>query len=107
MTIEPIVVLACYLCGAVRETGLCGCKNCESRYGAVLIKAVGDPFDYVARLRSGEIVRFGQARINGEWITLMPMSYDTFADDLPYACPRGIEVRLSDIVWCADAPTGS
>jgi hypothetical protein len=47
--------------------------------------------------------------IHGDWITLRIDSVRGWAEnpkELP-PCPRGIEIRLSDIVWAADAPFGS
>lgn len=88
------------------------CRSCERRYPPSLLKAVSDPFDYVLRLRTGELIYFETAAILGEWVTLTlkensrTMEPSTMGKDcLP--CPRGLDVRVRDIVWCADAPMGS
>jgi len=90
------------------------CKVCEPRYPPSLLKAVCDQFDYALKLRTGEVLRFQSAEIHGNYVTLtlirpfLAAGADEFPqDDLPYLCPRGIDVRVKDIVWCADAPDGS
>lgn len=79
------------------------CDACSKRYPPSLIKACVDPLDYALKLRTGEVIRFEVAAINGggEWVTL------TNCSGLEHECPRGVDVRISDIVWCADAPDGS
>ncbi len=91
------------------------CNACDQRYPPSLIKAASDPFDYACRLVTGEVIRFDHATIHGDYVTLECGSFfDAFADNdtpkaqrLPYPCPRGVDVRVADIVWCADAPQGS
>lgn len=84
--------------------------------GYALWKATVDCFTYCARLRSGELVFFASAEYDGgEWISL-ELHPETISGDspttgyphgLPVLAERGISVRLSDIVWVADAPHGS
>lgn len=87
------------------------CPSCAGRLPPALRKACCDPFDYACGLRTGEVVRFNQAEVHGEWVTLrgMPDSKGAYEaiDGMPYPCPRGVDVRLADIVWVADAPNGS
>lgn len=64
-----------------------------------------DNFEYALQLRTGQVIRFTGASISGEFAHLT--AYGGNFPELPYPCPRGIDVRISDIVWCADAPTGS
>lgn len=86
------------------------CQQCVDRYPAALLKAVGDPFDYALRLRTGELFYFSEAAVNGgEFVHLeLHSMHDDKAGEKPL-CPfaRGVDVRASDIVWCADAPWGS
>lgn len=74
------------------------------------MKAVTDQFDYVCKLSTGETLYFTSATINGDFCTLDGLGHTTHSDskrDLPHPFPRGLEVRISEIVWCADAPAGS
>ena len=76
-----------------------------------LTKACHDNcFDYAAKLRTGEVIRFcGASVINSEWIHLDLVSYlkQPTLNRLPYPAERGIDVRIADIVWVMDAPEGS
>lgn len=75
-----------------------------------LAKACMDPFDYALRLRTGEVIRFESAMVlNKEWVRLTTKPYedeDTY-HPLAFPAPRGVEVRIADIVWVMDAPMGS
>ena len=91
------------------------CDGCARRIPWSLIKAAGDTFDYALRLRTGEIFRFSRAVIQGEFVWIdLDHSGDVY-DGPPQrqrlgvqnTFPRGIDIRISDIVWCADAPDGS
>jgi hypothetical protein len=82
--------------------------------GPALTKACTDPFDYLVVLRNGMRIRFHSAEYtNGSaWITLIPRGYpgaefEEVQDILGHRCPRGIDVRLADIMFAADAPDGS
>ena len=102
----------CWGCGvAEREEGTeFGCVNCNKRYPQSLLKACGDQFDYACKLTTGEIISFGNATIRGEYCTLNVNPASHMHDgpsNLPHPFPRGIEVKISEIVWCADAPNGS
>lgn len=76
-----------------------------------LTKACHDNcFDYAAKLRTGEVIRFcGASVINSEWIHLDLVSYlkQPTLNRLVYPAERGVDVRLADIVWVMDAPEGS
>ena len=72
-----------------------------------LAKAVSDnPFQYALMLRDGTIIEFEGATLpSAGWILLdrpkiVNRGYDACLE-------RGIEVRIEDIVWVADAPHGS
>ena len=74
-----------------------------------LTKACFDPFDYALKLRTGEVIRFHEARvINAEWIHIKVMPEDqTVEKRIPYIAERGMDIRIADIVWVMDAPMGS
>ena len=72
-----------------------------------LVKAVPDqPFGKALMLRDGTMIEFeGAEAPSAEWILLRrPKMVDRGYD----ACSeRGIEVRLRDVSWVADAPHGT
>ena len=75
-----------------------------------LAKALVDPFDYSMGLTTGEIIRFNMASINKkcpDWVHLSDARYDDGREDLGRKFERGIDVRISEIVWVTDAPYGS
>jgi hypothetical protein len=82
------------------------CKTCQRRYPPSLIKASLDEYDYACRLVTGEIIRFTSAAIHGDYVTL-GVNTEEQERPLPFTFDRGIDVRIKDIVWCADAPNGS
>lgn len=90
-----------------------GCASCVSRYGRHLLKSVNDPFCYAMRLTSGDLFYFESARIDGDWVYLDVRNshYDDFDGGVPSTknppFERGLQVHLSAIAWCADAPYGS
>jgi len=72
--------------------------------GRALVKACADPFDYALKLNTGEVIRFESAEfLDADWIRIS----DIKSSDIPYPAPRGLEVRISSIVWVMDAPEGS
>jgi hypothetical protein len=90
------------------------CGDCRPLFPPSLLKATVDPFDYALRLRTGEEIRFNTAEIHGDYVTIGGMIEDgerpLDAEEnpkLPHRFNRGLEVRVQDIVWCADAPDGS
>jgi hypothetical protein len=99
----------------------CACTNldeCDCERLAKMIlgshalaKACSDPFDYALKLRTGEVIRFVEARIiSSGWIHLDVMPPDDcqpVGSNLPYPADRGVDVRIADIVWAMDAPEGS
>lgn len=75
-----------------------------------LTKACYDPFDYALKLRTGEVIAFTEAKvINSEWIHIevQPRDNQPFHNRLPFPAIRGMDIRLADIVWVMDAPSGS
>jgi uncharacterized protein YbaR (Trm112 family) len=92
------------------EYGHLLCPSCRRRYPLSLLKATADFFDYALKLRTGEIFYFSKATIHGEFVSLeLQENQGGEQDKRPYGIPfaRGVDVRASDIVWCADAPYGS
>jgi hypothetical protein len=88
------------------------CKRCRLKVPGSLVKALNDQFDYALMLSTGEVIRFTEARIEGEWVEIMgwgitggekPLAGNPFG----FPFPRGLEINIKDIVWCADAPEGS
>lgn len=79
-----------------------------------LEKACSDhPWDYVLGLRDGSIIRFsGASYEGGEWVHIetSDLVYTEGEDKrrvLPFSFDRGLDIRVSDISWVADAPYGS
>src|SRR5690348_16018807 len=75
-----------------------------------LVKAFDDqPWNYALGLRDGHIIRFGGAKLckGGKWITLLEFNGSIEISGVNHKFPRGIDVRISDIMWVADAPDGS
>ena len=91
-----------------REKELADYRELEIVGSEALLKSVNDPFDYALKLRSGETIRFTKSTIIWKgWIHLSGIGQCGECTGLPYPAPRGIDVRLSDIVWVMDAPEDS
>lgn len=90
-------------------------KTLESILGSeALAKAcTDDAFDYALKLRTGEVVRFiGAKLLNREWVNItlaQNNQWDTRnnSNPFPFSANRGVDIRISDIVWVMDAPNGS
>lgn len=76
-----------------------------------LVKACFDQFDYAVKLRSGEHWYVSEATfINKDWVHLRMAEYGRSPDmggKPPHTFARGVDVRVDQIVWFADAPDGS
>jgi hypothetical protein len=89
-----------------------------------LVKACADPFTYACQLRTGLIVHFESAipSRHADWVHLRGshlssngpvveppvfMRNTEFMHGRPMSFDRGLDVRVADIVWVADAPWGS
>ncbi len=76
-----------------------------------LLKACGDQFDYAIGLKTGQVLYFTLAKINGDWIHLEGVSEyrksSALLLDQERAFERGIDIHISNIGWAADAPHGS
>ncbi len=77
---------------------------------AALAKACQDEFDYALRLRTGEVIYFSSAEVIGSgWVNIIlkPMDEQPKQNRVAYPADRGMDIRISDIVWVMDAPNGS
>jgi hypothetical protein len=77
-----------------------------------LAKATVDPFTYALELRDGTVIVFMSATLHGEWVHLDELENPSEISaqgkkTRPFTFDRGLDVRLADIVWVADAPWGS
>jgi len=87
----------------------------EQTYPPTLVKALGDHFTYALMLKTGQIISFVEAEfISTSWVRLRQPQFHADMGEL-HLCSsfetaefeRGLEVRVSEIVWCVDAPNGS
>lgn len=84
----------------------------ESRYlfailgSHALAKSCEDPFMYALKLRTGEVIEYESAEVlaNENWLKLKGIMQ---TNSQPFLADRGMDVRISDIVWVMDAPHGS
>jgi hypothetical protein len=67
------------------------CFLCRKQYPASLIKSAWDPYEYVLKLTTGDVVHFESAEICGDYVHLFCAG-----------SVRGMDVRVSEIVWCED-----
>jgi len=81
-----------------------------------LAKAFVDPFSYALGLRDGRVILFMEADLleGGKWVHLIGHGDNgnntngvVEMSGVDYPFDRGLDVRLSDIMWVADAPNGS
>lgn len=85
------------------------CAACARHIPESLLKATHDEFDYAIGLRTGDVFRFRRATLAGDFVHLDDVVEWDYIDsaDSAYTLDRGVDIRLSDVVWCADAPRGS
>jgi hypothetical protein len=93
-------------CGRLNDEFDPVCDACSEKYGHHLAKAMCDPFDFAIGLKTGPVLHFIGKTIDlkGEWFHL-PDPDKVYG--LPFPFGRGMQVRLLDIAWVADAPNGS
>ncbi len=80
-----------------------------------LIKSLEDPFDYALGLKDKSVIFFSHAELlSEEWIKIFLASnqgrseyFNISGLDVKFGLDRGLEIRISEIVWVADAPFGS
>jgi len=82
-------------------------------YPPALTKACLDHFEYLLKLKDGQYIFFNDAvPINKEWVHIKVndvCDVDWTLTDIPknrivFGFERGIDVRVSEIAWVADAP---
>jgi hypothetical protein len=80
----------------------------ETNLPPSLQRALTEPGDYALRLRTGEVVRFTRAERFDAFVALFapggPSAISQSGEPAP-EFPDGLEVRITDIVWCARGPT--
>jgi hypothetical protein len=86
----------------------------EYGYPPALAKACCDYFENALKLRTGEVIFYTKAEpINKDWIFIdgiddQTLSLQNKSSGLPdVGFHRGMEIKISEIIWCADAPNGS
>lgn len=85
-----------------------GAQLAAAGWPPALVKAVFDSFQYAAFvLHLGEVEFESAEDAGGGWVRLRPGDVGGPAGRLSFPFPRGVEVRLEDIRWVADAPSGS
>lgn len=100
-------------------------KYTDAGWPRALVKAINDPFDYYIKLKNGDDFYFREAiAINEHWVLLQVFDAIDGVPDTIYKMhqslneilgtksqhevfPRGLEVRVSEIAYIADAPHGS
>ena len=82
------------------------CQTCVDKYGNTMLKAVVDPFCYAFGLKSGMVLWVETIAINKDWV-YFPKPESDFSTKLTFPFERGLQVRLDEIAWVADAPRGS
>lgn len=76
------------------------------KYPPALAKACVDHFAYAVRLRTGEIYEFQEAEaINCDWVRIKEFDNPIGLNGIIF--DRGLEIKISEIVWVCDAPRGS
>lgn len=108
---QQAIALAALLVKKAREIEPCdvdGELGQYDKFGRVLAKAMVDQFDYQVRLRTGDLIRFRSAvDLGNDWIHLEEACRDDGSLNGGDDYHRGVDVRLSDIVYAVDAPYGS
>lgn len=91
----------------------------DAGWPPALIKAVNDPFDYALKLKDGSLIFFEYVVPIGrgnEWVSIYFQDIHKGGDVWEWSFnhrfriggnDRGLQVRVSEIVWVADAPYGS
>ena len=67
------------------------------------------PFSYAVGLRDGTVLFFHEASREGDWIRFEEIEEHNILSigSRRFNFERGLEVRISDIMWVSDAPYGS
>jgi hypothetical protein len=104
---ERVEPLGSVLTSLLSQSRIRSVRGCRARYPRSLLKGVWDAFQYVRRLSNGDTVVFHSATITGDYCTLggIENAKDLcgLVQQVPYIFDRGLDVRVSEIVWCCDA----
>jgi len=83
----------------------------ENAEGTHLEKMLTDtPFHYQIGLRSGLVLNVTDCEVNGDWLRVYPLEDEGFEFTVPKPrynvfsgkTPRGMDIRVSEIVWIID-----
>lgn len=78
------------------------CDSCRVTYPPALLKSCRDNWHYAMKVRDSKgIVEFTRAVINGPWVSVFDDDCGVAIDGLSF--DRGVNIKISDIVWVADA----
>ena len=101
---EPNSKPKCVACGnSLTDGNPHACGQCRRRYPPSLINSAVESSFYLLTLTTGESYRFGRSAILGEYATIYEGENDHEPDEgelIPGR--RGTDVRVSEIVTCAD-----
>lgn len=81
-------------------------RLCERGWPSMLAKAAFDPFAYLIVLRSGVCLLAEEVResaTDGMCVVMLQEGESAWG----YPCPRGVEIRIADVMAVVDAPQGS
>ena len=98
---------ACAVCGKEASASERVCPRCQPLIPRSLLEACGECGEggYRAGLADGTQIPFEWAIISGNWVTLgRDGGYDISSHG--HSFPRGVDIRLATIVWCARDPDG-
>ena len=93
----------------------CDCPYCSglqfvSDVPPALVKAMHDTFQYSMGLRDGSVIDFTDAEaVSPEWVHISNITRHPFGPGagIRFNFERGMDIRISEIAWVADAPFGS
>jgi hypothetical protein len=77
----------------------------EGRWPPSLVKACVDNFFYACQLNTGAVVEFSSGTVlNRDWVLFSGFDGVSVGGfDVPPPFPRGMDVRIADVVWYQDA----
>jgi hypothetical protein len=76
-----------------------------------LVKACQDEFTYALKTKTGDVFFFRSAKVIGlDWIHITLLHHSDLMGQVQpftFCAERGVDIRISEIVWVIDAPFGS
>jgi len=81
------------------------CESCRNIYPWPLLKATMNNWTFYAKLTTGELIRFPEASITGDWVTLKAPTILSSGSALGLReamLGRGLVVQINQIAWCVD-----